>query len=133
MEAKEGHGGSYAWKSILKGRSVIERGAKWRVGIGESIKIWGANWLPTTSNFGVQGPLKAEFQDAKVSSLIDPISHSWKSLFLASALSPTDVELVQKISLSHGQAEDALFWPYVQSGQYSAKSGYFFLKSESRS
>ena len=24
-------------------------------------------------------------------------------------------------------------WPYVQSGQYSAKSGYFFLKSELRS
>ena len=29
--------------------------------------------------------------------------------------------------------EDALLWPYVQSDQYSAKSGYFFLKSESRS
>ena len=43
MEAKESHGGSYSWKSILKGRSVIERGAKWRVGNGESIKIWGAN------------------------------------------------------------------------------------------
>ena len=28
MEAKEGHGGSYAWKSILKGREVIRRGAK---------------------------------------------------------------------------------------------------------
>ena len=25
MEAKEGHGGSYAWKSILKGREVIRR------------------------------------------------------------------------------------------------------------
>ena len=35
MEAKEGHGGSYAWKSILKGKSVIQRGAKWRVGDGE--------------------------------------------------------------------------------------------------
>ena len=28
MEAKERHGGSYAWKSILKGREVIRRGAK---------------------------------------------------------------------------------------------------------
>ena len=25
MEAKEGHGGFYAWKSILKGREVIRR------------------------------------------------------------------------------------------------------------
>ena len=96
MEAKEGHGGSYVWKSILKGRSVIERGATWRVRNGESIKNLGANWLPTISNFSVQGPLKAEFQDAKVSSLIDPVSRSWKSHVLASTLSPTDVELVQK-------------------------------------
>ena len=95
MEAKEGHGGSYAWKSILKGRSVIERGAKWRVGNGESKKkYWGANWLPTTSNFGVHSPLKAEFQDAKVSSLIDPVSRFWNSHALASALNPKDVELV---------------------------------------
>ncbi|KAL0016322.1 hypothetical protein SO802_003391 [Lithocarpus litseifolius] len=117
----------------LKGRSVIERGAKWRVGNGESIKIWGANWLPTTSTSGVHGPLKVEFQEAKVSSLIDPVSCTWMSHVLVSALSPTDVELVQKISLSRGQAEDALFWPYVQSGQYTAKSGYFFLKTKLRS
>ena len=39
MEAKEGHGGSYAWKNILKGRGVIRRGAKWGVRNGESIKI----------------------------------------------------------------------------------------------
>ena len=35
MEAKERYGGSYAWKSILKGKGVIQRGAKWRVGDGE--------------------------------------------------------------------------------------------------
>ena len=104
-----------------------------RAGNGESIKIWGADWLLTTSNFGVQGPLKAKFQDSKVSSLIDLVSRSWKSHVLDFALRPTDVVLVQKISLSRGQAEDALFWPYVQLGQYSAKSGYFFLKSKSRS
>ena len=43
MEAKEGHGGLYAWKSILIGREVIRKGAKWRVGNGESIKLWGGN------------------------------------------------------------------------------------------
>ena len=53
MEAKEGHGGSNAWKSNQKGRGVIRRGVKWRVGNGESIKIWGNNWLPTINNLGV--------------------------------------------------------------------------------
>ena len=36
MEVKEGHGGSYTWKSILKGRDVIRRGGemkgrRWRI------------------------------------------------------------------------------------------------------
>ena len=39
MEAKEGYRGSYAWRSILKGREAIRRGVKWRVGNGKSIKL----------------------------------------------------------------------------------------------
>ena len=50
MDAKEGHGGSYAWKSNLKGWQVIRQGAKWRVGNGEDVKIWGDNWLPLVTS-----------------------------------------------------------------------------------
>ena len=46
MEAKESRSGSYAWRSILHGRDVLSRGVRWRVGNGESIKIWQHNWLP---------------------------------------------------------------------------------------
>ena len=37
--------GSYAWKSILKGRDVLLRGTRWRVGSGEKINIWQHNWF----------------------------------------------------------------------------------------
>lgn len=33
LDAKEGNG-SFAWKSILKGREVIKKGVQWRVGNG---------------------------------------------------------------------------------------------------
>ena len=42
---KEGSG-SFAWKSILKGREVIQKGAKWRVRNGENILIDQDRWLP---------------------------------------------------------------------------------------
>ena len=58
MEAKEGHGGSYAWKSILKGRSVIERGAKWRVGNGESKKKLGCKLAAYYKQFWCSQSLK---------------------------------------------------------------------------
>ena len=83
MDAKEGRGGSYAWKSILKGQGVIRRGVKWRVRNGESIKIWDNNWLPIINNFKMHGPLTAEFQDAAVSTLIDPFSRTWDHNFFS--------------------------------------------------
>ena len=40
MEAANSRMGSYAWKSILRGRDIIQRGARWRVGNEENINIW---------------------------------------------------------------------------------------------
>ena len=40
MEAKDSRSGSYAWRSILKGRDVIQRGAWWWIGNGKQVKIW---------------------------------------------------------------------------------------------
>ena len=38
--------GSHAWKSILRLRDIIQRGARWSVGSGENINIWQHRWLP---------------------------------------------------------------------------------------
>ena len=46
MEAVDSRLGSYAWKSILRGRDIIQRGAIWRIGSGEKINIWQQCWLP---------------------------------------------------------------------------------------
>ena len=39
MDAANSRMGSYAWKSILRGRDIIQRGARWRVRNGENINI----------------------------------------------------------------------------------------------
>ena len=77
MEANEGYWGSYAWRSILKGREVIRRGAKWRVGNGESIKLWGDKWLPSLQSPSLQSPLTTKLQNATVSSLINTSTRQW--------------------------------------------------------
>ena len=45
MEATSPSSASYAWRSIIKGREVIQRGAVWRIGDGRSVSIWGRRWL----------------------------------------------------------------------------------------
>ena len=39
LEAPDSAKGSYAWRSILKDREVLEKGGRWRVGYGKDISI----------------------------------------------------------------------------------------------
>ncbi|XP_050278363.1 uncharacterized protein LOC126719908 [Quercus robur] len=77
MEASDSHSGSYAWQSILKGPEVLLKGAKWRVGSGESINVWLDAWLPSLDHPRIQSPIVEGFEDIKVHDLIDPVTHSW--------------------------------------------------------
>jgi hypothetical protein len=49
LQTRMGYNSSYAWHSIVNARAVLERGLFWRVGNGDSIRIWGDKWvaLPT--------------------------------------------------------------------------------------
>ena len=46
MEAGEGPGMSYSWRSIVRGIKALRNGIIWRVGDGEQIRIWEDPWLP---------------------------------------------------------------------------------------
>ncbi|GLU20287.1 hypothetical protein SLE2022_364950 [Rubroshorea leprosula] len=44
---------SWAWSSILKGRDIIQLGARWNVGNGQDILIYQDKWVPTLPGFKV--------------------------------------------------------------------------------
>lgn len=46
LEAKESMTGSYAWKSILNARDVIQKGMVWRTGNDQNVWIKEGRWLP---------------------------------------------------------------------------------------
>ena len=72
MEAVDSRMGSYAWKSILRGWDIIQRGALWKVGSGEKINIWQQRRLPRKHpTFLPTCPLES-FENHTVDSLIDP-------------------------------------------------------------
>ena len=56
LDAKDNPGGSFAWRSILRGRDVLKKGVCWRVGTGENIKLWADPWLPSLENSKLQSP-----------------------------------------------------------------------------
>ena len=71
IEAKESASGSYAWKSTLYSRDVIQRGSCWRVGDGRSIKIWQHHWLPIKHQTKIASLVVETMGEATVYYLVD--------------------------------------------------------------
>ena len=76
LEAQDSASGSYAWRSILRGKDVILEGACWRVGNGRSIKIWQHHWLPIKHPTRISSPVLESMEEATVDCLINAKTRS---------------------------------------------------------
>ena len=131
MEVADSRLGSYAWKSILRGRDIIKRQEIWRIGSGEKINIWQQCWLPRKHPpRQPMCPLES-FENYTVDSLIDLNTRTWNEELIDGLFVEEDAELIKKIPLSRAATKDTLYWPYSTSGHYTCKSSYMFLKQES--
>ena len=126
-EAQESSTGSHAWNSILKGRDVLIKGARWRIGCGEAISKWNDAWLPSLEHPRVLFDIVLGFEDGRVSDLINPLTRTWDLHLVHGLLSLDEVALVLSIPLSRTPMEDKIIWPFTSSGKYTINSGSKFL------
>lgn len=77
MEATDSRLGLYAWRSILIGRDVLQRGARWGVGNGEKINIWLHHWLLRKHSPQVTSHPLESSENSTVATLIDYTTRSW--------------------------------------------------------
>ena len=75
-EATPRKGISYTWRIILKGLKLLKRGIIWRVGNGNSIKVWTDPSIPQVGTRTVISQ-KEHNLITKVWELIDPATSSW--------------------------------------------------------
>ena len=130
IEAAESRMGSYAWKSILKGRDVLQQGARWQVGNGEKIRIWQPHWLPRKHPpLVISSPIDS-LQNATMDLLIDPSSRQWNTEAVEGLFVPKEAEMIKNMPLARGATVGILFWPSSSDSNYNCKSGYRFLKEE---
>ena len=130
LEAPSSNNGSYAWRSILKGRDLLLKGVKWRVGCGEDISVWNDAWLPSPTQTRVSSHVVQGFEDMKVSELIDPVTHKWDQNLLHGLFTPHEAKLIASIPLYLNKVEDVVVWPFIPSGYYTVKSSSKFLVAE---
>ncbi|KAG7594035.1 Reverse transcriptase domain [Arabidopsis thaliana x Arabidopsis arenosa] len=126
MEATLGHRPSHAWRSIIQGMQLIKQGLKWRIGDGNTVRVWHDPWIdnpPRPARYLHNQPP----DHLKVSGLMLPHSTSWDEEKLNDILCPEDIELIKRIRPRLLRANDAPMWIFTKNGQYSVKSGYHQL------
>jgi hypothetical protein len=73
---------SYAWRSILHGRVLVQAGARWGVGNGSFIRIAHDNWIPGTRPNMLQTLTPLTDGQTVVSLLADGYRHGTNCLFV---------------------------------------------------
>ena len=126
LDANDFASASYAWKSILKGRELILKGALWRVGDGKQIKIWVDNWLPTRNQPKVTSPMIFGQQNSAVEVMINQSTRRWREEIIDHCFNETEAEIIKSIPLSSYTQSDTLVWPFTPNGQYTMNSRYRF-------
>ena len=119
---------SYAWRSILQAREVIDKGAIWRVGDGKLIDVWRHRWLPDLNHSKIISP-RVDLSVHRVCDLFYPDTRVWDPGRLDNCLIPWEADLVRRIQVCEAEAEDTLVWPLTNDGDYSVQSAYRLLVS----
>ncbi|KAJ0096619.1 hypothetical protein Patl1_27305 [Pistacia atlantica] len=108
----------------MAARSVLESGLMWRIGDGSKVRIWQDKWLPSASSFKIQSQCLGMDPEAKVATLIDPQSKSWKLDLLKDLFSESEVNIICRIPISIFNRPDKIVWRCSQNGLFSVKSAY---------
>ena len=125
FEAKSSTG-SFAWKSILWSRDLIENGSFWRIGNGKLIKIFKDSWLPSPEG-RINSPALYLSPESTVDSLINVALGWWNINLIDLCFYPPEATLIKSLPLCSIPLPDTLVWRAEKSGCYSVKLGYKLL------
>lgn len=121
---------SYTWRSILHGRSLIEKGIRWGVGDGSKIRIKHDNWIPGHPPYMLR-PLLPLLEGQTVDSLLTEDARSWNEQIVRSVFVEEVAEKVLQIPISRFGGDDFVSWPHTRYGVYSVRSAYHLARSDS--
>ncbi|GLT61404.1 hypothetical protein SLA2020_341140 [Shorea laevis] len=121
FDARKGSHLSWAWSSILKGRDIVQLGARWNVGNGQDVLIFQDKWIPTLPGFQVISPSDHNSLFSHVCELLDEYGE-WDLTKLNACFSSEECREILKIPT--GACSDSLIWHHDKYGRFSVKSAY---------
>ncbi|KAK9929437.1 hypothetical protein M0R45_026537 [Rubus argutus] len=119
-----GHTPSYAWRSILHGRDVLNAGIRRHIGDGRTTNIWTEPWLPgedLSSYFNLGVLLVSELLSAP---------GTWNIPLLSELFPSAIVNKILSIPLSVNSHADRWIWGADKRGIFSVKSAYHVARAQ---
>lgn len=129
LEAQVPAACSHGWRSILHGRDLLKENLGKAIGNGQSTRLWKDSWITLDSHTKPMGPVHEAALDLRVSDLLTD-DLQWNKKRIEEFL-PDFSAQIQCLKPSTKGAEDIFVWHPLQSGVYSAKSGYNAVASSS--
>ncbi|KAG7572582.1 Reverse transcriptase domain [Arabidopsis suecica] len=115
---------SHGWRSICLGRDLLKTQLGKVIGNGASTSIWQDPWLSLSNPCTPMGPATETTKDLQVAHLMVSNTLEWDRTKIKTILPDYEKEILM-IKPSKKGAVDKWVWLPTQTGEYSAKSGYF--------
>ena len=103
---------------------MIKEGAKWVVGDGKSIKIWGEKWIPSIESGRIITPRTSMDSGAKVASLIVQERAEWDVALIRRTFLPHKAKAILSIPISPMNLSDSQVWAKSLNGIFTVKSAH---------
>lgn len=126
LQAKRKRYDSWVWASLLHGRDIVKKNARWQVGKGDMINVIEDIWLASGERIlNMTSP-----GAGTVSELLDYGNSGWNLSMLRNLFDPHTVRNILKTPIRWFEGSDRIWWPFVKSGEYSVKSGYWHIMNQ---
>ena len=113
------------WKAIEKAREVVQKGAGFIIGDGESVDVWLDLWVPWIKGFIPS--LKDESytqSDMKVSQIINHELPTWRTSLVLDIFNPMLAQGILSIPIPARPSPNKLMWIAGSKSLFSVKSAY---------
>lgn len=128
LHANLGYNVSYAWRSIHKSIWIIQKGGCWRIGNGQTIKIWEDHWIPSHNGYKIISPNRGNPDIQVVKDLFLQDDSGWDTKLIEENFLKIDADSITPLPIINTDNKDEYMWMHEQNSIYSVKSGYQFLQ-----
>ncbi|XP_056841869.1 uncharacterized protein LOC130495000 [Raphanus sativus] len=130
LSASMGERPSFAWRSLLFGRELLQKGLRHRVGDGKNTRVWLDKWIDDPVE-GLRAPWFKNLRfdvNLMASSLIDPETKKWNEAGLEEVFVSCDVQMIMR-NQPVAARQDFFTWKFNKSGELTVKSAYWLASS----